>query len=694
MSSFFRNPNEITDSEDRTDNSTTSDSQSRAQDEDNDPHANFGQTQTLNRTGTIDSTSSDRIAEFSRDTPSVSREESSEWVLRALLEKTCLSEALEEFGRQPGGAHVYTKDHPDVQALAAAKYKFMVKNLGKLNILPSGPERRDKQSQSMQEQFRQGLDYLSSQSPRPGLAPRDNSLLDINSNMRGLVLASSSRNILQNPHHSPRRSIEGIASLPELLQPLIDHAMFERSRYVREFKELRMIGKGGYGKVYHVEHRLDGSNYAVKKINLNGNRVKRIQERGQVELDALLNELRMLAQFDHPNIVRYYGGWLEYSTSMTVRPELRNERLMLEAPPETDEASAGAERLDGDFVEFGTPHTLPDSMDIMFERSGGGILGDLDEMDEQDDLLAELEPQIRTARKRRGSGSTTASAKSKLSSVHSACPEDEDEEAEDAIQLMRVSDTSDPDMSSTGNSHTSDIRPEPESVLTLHIQMSLHPLSLSDFLSTSRIEGEKNNDLGDTRHCFHVDASLQILLAILDGVEYLHECGVVHRDLKPSNIFLKITKSRTPASIDLSKCPDCQKCSHEPRGFLGARIGDFGLVTEIARAEEPQTPIASRAVGTELYRPLNASSKVNEKLDVFALGIIATELLFPFCTRMERHQRLQDVRNGLVDEKLFESSFGLQGLELASVIKGMTCSEEKDRVGCVEVRKRIESLMT
>jgi serine/threonine protein kinase len=61
---------------------------------------------------------------------------------------------------------------------------------------------------------------------------------------------------------------QNVPALPDLLQPLVDHPMFEMSRYLREFSEIGMIGKGGYGKVYHVKHRLDGSDYAVKKIIL------------------------------------------------------------------------------------------------------------------------------------------------------------------------------------------------------------------------------------------------------------------------------------------------------------------------------------------------------------------------------------------------------------------------------------------
>ncbi|KAK5011948.1 hypothetical protein LTR39_004387, partial [Cryomyces antarcticus] len=105
------------------------------------------------------------------------------------------------------------------------------------------------------------------------------------------------------------------STIPSLLATLIDHEMVDTTRYGRDFVELDLLGKGGYGKVYRVNHKLDGRQYAVKKIPLSSSRIHRIQQNGQAELDALLMELQTIARLEHPNIVRYYSGWIEYSTA-------------------------------------------------------------------------------------------------------------------------------------------------------------------------------------------------------------------------------------------------------------------------------------------------------------------------------------------------------------------------------------------
>lgn len=65
------------------------------------------------------------------------------------------------------------------------------------------------------------------------------------------------------------------------------------------------LGSGGFGQVYKARHRLDGKDYAVKKICVRPNRLEKIRQH--------LKEVQTLAKFDHTNIVTYKGAWIEKS---------------------------------------------------------------------------------------------------------------------------------------------------------------------------------------------------------------------------------------------------------------------------------------------------------------------------------------------------------------------------------------------
>lgn len=72
------------------------------------------------------------------------------------------------------------------------------------------------------------------------------------------------------------------------------------SRYERDFEEVGMLGKGGFGEVVKVRNRMEGTFYAVKKIKHRADK-----------LETLLSEVLSLARLNNQYIVRYYGCWVE-----------------------------------------------------------------------------------------------------------------------------------------------------------------------------------------------------------------------------------------------------------------------------------------------------------------------------------------------------------------------------------------------
>jgi translation initiation factor 2-alpha kinase 3 len=153
----------------------------------------------------------------------------------------------------------------------------------------------------MRQQYRDGLDVFAKVSAQTG------------------SLGRSSRRLLTaiddfdgDAVNFDKLRVSSIPTLPLSLGPYVAQPPLFGSRYTQDFEELGILGKGGYGIVYQCRHKLDGVVYAVKKVPVSESRRQQILIRGQPAVDDLLSELRTLAQLDHPNIVRYFNGWLDY----------------------------------------------------------------------------------------------------------------------------------------------------------------------------------------------------------------------------------------------------------------------------------------------------------------------------------------------------------------------------------------------
>lgn len=70
------------------------------------------------------------------------------------------------------------------------------------------------------------------------------------------------------------------------------------SRYESDFQELKSLGKGGYGVVVSAINRLDGRQYAVKKIKM--------QSQSPQGFSRLIREVTTLSRLQHPHVVRYF----------------------------------------------------------------------------------------------------------------------------------------------------------------------------------------------------------------------------------------------------------------------------------------------------------------------------------------------------------------------------------------------------
>jgi len=88
--------------------------------------------------------------------------------------------------------------------------------------------------------------------------------------------------------------------------PLADATGFRPSRFQEEFSNVTTIDRGAYGKVFRVCHRLDGCEYAVKRVPL--------CSATPTSLVHIMREVKHLAALSHANIVRYHSAWWEHES--------------------------------------------------------------------------------------------------------------------------------------------------------------------------------------------------------------------------------------------------------------------------------------------------------------------------------------------------------------------------------------------
>lgn len=680
MSKFFRRPGDPP-------SSSSSSEASYDQTEDEEPKKSQ-QGSTLTRVHTLNSNASDSHIDAHRPSLAELRqgsvEDISSLLFHSMLEQNAITAAAERLEQDP--------TNPEAQRQGREAYQRLARALPPgIDSKYAGDEFRTHRARAQEGINKATTSHLNALS----LVPEDTQ-----------ALVMHHRNGNATPF--PQPALPGIEVLSGLPAPaalyLRGYPDLQNDRYMRDFSEVGVVGKGGYGKVFKVKHKLDGSFYAVKRIAVPSAKLAKVQQHGPEALNSMLEEVRSLARFDHANIVRYHNAWLEFATNSAEAPFessttlLPNNRL-LEDPANFSSSPPDADYLHTklDSMRFEEP-TTNSGANIVFETSDAGEIKDMRNNTDNLSLREQLSVKRKIRRSSQASQATIAtisSSRSRMSAVEDVSEDSDDEEIEMIPRRhMPSSQDNTTDLSESMISH-SDLPASsligtrtPGPVLTLNVQMSLYESNLAAFLSPDRSSFSSRPSL---THCFHPCVSFELLSNILHGVEYLHDQGVVHRDLKPANIFLSLNSGRRPpsGSVDLSTCKPCpdRECV-----YVVPRIGDFGLVTALdEKCASGGTNTVTKPVGTEFYRP-ETSSSVSEKLDVFALGVIAVEMLCPFGTRMERGDTLSKLKRGEFPDG-FAAKLGPHGDKIQQLIGAMVAADETQRMGCDEARTEIAALV-
>lgn len=94
-----------------------------------------------------------------------------------------------------------------------------------------------------------------------------------------------------------RRTLEKHTNI---IKPIIDS---DPGNSISDFTIINELGKGSYGIVYKVESKINKQIYVIKKIDLKLLKSKHKKEAYQ--------EVQLLRQINHPNMIKYYNSFLE-----------------------------------------------------------------------------------------------------------------------------------------------------------------------------------------------------------------------------------------------------------------------------------------------------------------------------------------------------------------------------------------------
>uniref|UniRef100_A0A8C9FP30 non-specific serine/threonine protein kinase n=1 Tax=Pavo cristatus TaxID=9049 RepID=A0A8C9FP30_PAVCR len=452
------------------------------------------------------------------------------------------------------------------------------------------------------------------------------------------------------------------------------------SRYLTDFEPIQCLGRGGFGVVFEAKNKVDDCNYAIKRIRLPNRELAR---------EKVMREVKALAKLEHPGIVRYFNAWLEAppegwqekmdeqwlkdestdwplsSPSPMDVPSFKIRTEPFSTKDHIEVTAASSEK--GRSFSVGIPRGQSDSSESEFSPLEFFASDNRDLNQSEDPLLnlqdsvltgcdvedstinsnelghSELDrslevclPAVPVVHLREGTSSSIVfedsgcgNASSKEDKIDASC--------DGSLSEDKPTSTKEPGNKKSSGSPLSVSPPRPTSLsldLSKNTTEKVKPTSPKVYLYIQMQLCRKEN-LKDwmSRRCIIEERErtecLQIFLQIAEAVDFLHSKGLMHRDLKPSNIFFTMD--------DVVK------------------VGDFGLVTAMDQDEEEElvlTPMPAYArhtgqVGTKLYMSPEqiCGNTYSHKVDIFSLGLILFELLYPFSTQMERVKTLSDVRN-------------------------------------------------
>ncbi|XP_072936562.1 eukaryotic translation initiation factor 2-alpha kinase 1-like [Epargyreus clarus] len=385
--------------------------------------------------------------------------------------------------------------------------------------------------------------------------------------------------------------------------PIIQPSGLEWSRYHKEFEELFLIASGGFGSVFKARHRLDGVEYAVKKVFIKSSDVNSVMTH--------LAEVKTIASLNHPNIVNYKAAWLE----PMIESKLKKKKRRFQMEMDNEDFSIGSNRVSSVYPnimksfktynskELTTNHSNSD-FEISFKNSNS--------FDNFDNSVSSEESDSESDEESYTPKENNAVCKLLTANDFENCSRVNLKWATLYIQMTFCQQTLKQWLDE--RNHHMILSRKGSEELTLH-----H----SDSSDSACLESPISPDIYPVAGT-SIGVVVDMFTQLVRGLHYIHSKGVIHHDVKPSNVFVGRSES----------------------GLL-VQLGDFGLACPLQQSH------SGLALGTHLYAaPEQLEGQCNPKSDMYSLGIILLEMVEPFSTDMERVKTITDLRKGQIPAHL------------------------------------------
>lgn len=463
--------------------------------------------------------------------------------------------------------------------------------------------------------------------------------------------------------------------------PISRFMPFDVDRYAEDFGDEVLIAKGGFGAVYKATHRLDNVTYAVKKIGF----LVQSNEYSNEYSHKIVREVHLYANLPpNSNVVSYKTAWIHYTINRNIeRPaqlefDANDTEMVTEATNPVFNAS-GSYNYTTFFTKDSSTQPVIEEEDedssIRFEDISRDELRSV----QMAPLLQQSAVHSTSVRIRELTESETESVSLRTSLTHHApniqtpvhmqrqsstfySPVDEDDDRSRGIMIptrrrRTVSEKSDAakSLSDTAVDYGYVMIPEIETAqhvdqsqyeylqeatdmklyATLYIQMELCGQNLKTWIKnrnadvfekyrTARLKSPSQPV--DVLDFLDLTQALVIFKQIVKGVRFLHAHNLIHRDLKPQNIMFNLDNSVV-------------------------KIGDFGLATlhdsKSIKVDKPRTYLQPEMstgdghtadIGTTVYASpeQRRTNNYDVKTDMYSLGVILFELVYPCVTAMEK----------------------------------------------------------